>query len=39
VREVAERADYKKRFEVYLDPQPIPSAYAIGNELKRIVVT
>jgi len=35
---VAERAGYRKRFEVYLDPQPIPNAYAIGNELKRIVV-
>jgi len=37
-REVAARAGYRKRFEVYLDPQPVPNAYAIGNELKRMVV-
>jgi len=37
-REVAARAGYGKRFEVYLDSQPIPNAYVMGNELKRMVV-
>jgi len=37
-REVVAKAGYRKKFEVYLDPQPIPNAYAIGNGLKRMVV-
>jgi len=37
-RGVATRAGYGKKFDVYLDPQSIPNAYAIGNELKRMVV-
>ena len=36
-REVARKASYSKRFEVYLDPSPIPNAYAVSNEVKRMV--
>jgi len=37
-KSVASRSGYNKPFDVYLDPQPIPNAFAVGNSLKRMVV-